>query len=154
MSSSPLSTQYAPQQRWSLPFDYFCWWEVWSLQRALSVPVLLNVPRQIHTPFSTELASNSSCSVEPIPQVSTLSCPLVHLSFVDNQPFGGTWINWCHCKPVILEKSQIWNFSCSGWNVHPFGLHLDHVLSQGLSYLSAARHFVISVNIEGMLPVK
>ncbi len=42
-------------------------------------------------------------------RVSKLCCLLIHLSYVDGQPYWGTWMNERHCKPAIFEKSQIWN---------------------------------------------
>lgn len=60
------------------------------MQSKLSVRIILNGETlSVETDpclFSTKLASNPSCSVEPIPHFTEF-CPLVHLFYMNDQPF-------------------------------------------------------------------
>ncbi len=79
---------------------------------------LLNRPRQILTLFNTELASNSSCSVEPIPHWKSLHYPVFSCIYLMRMIslFGD--LEWI-CVILNLQNSRnyrlrVTSFSCSG----------------------------------------
>ncbi len=75
-TSSPLSTQHAAQV--SLAFWFFLLMR--GLMRGLSIQIHLNIKTlyaKTLTLFRTEQASNSSCSVEPVPHWDCLHYPVL-----------------------------------------------------------------------------
>ncbi len=89
----------------SLAFDSLCWREAWSLQSGLLVQILM--PRQILKLFSTELASNSSCSAEPIAHwvfqhYPVFSC--ICLMWTTSHFGGLEWIS------VTVNLQYSWNY--------------------------------------------
>ncbi len=68
--------------------------EVWSLQSGLSVQILLNMetdpyPVQHWTGEQFQL----QCWTDSPLRLYALSCPLMHLSFMVDRPFWGTWMS-------------------------------------------------------------
>ncbi len=96
--------------------------------------------RQILTPFSSELVSNSSCSVEPIahwdsPYYPVLSC--LCLSWMTSIFGGLEWVS--HIVKMQYSRNHTFHAMAA------IGLHLDNLLSEGFSHFRMARHLAKSV---------